>query len=153
MREVDIEASKKFSIYIDDAKINGYGFQAHLIKTKIIPQVEQAISEIQNKLEEFKKKVDKKIFDIIPRRWNWKDMAEKVNKEEEYDYIYTYTSKLLHATPASLTTNQKNLELQEVYIFLRYINVTLNENGSLDGVLNLPITSLSFLIIPFTLNL
>jgi len=127
MREVDIEASKKFSIYIDDAKINGYGFQAHLIKTKIIPQVEQAISEIQNKLEEFKKKVDKKIFDIIPRRWNWKDMAEKVNKEEEYDYIYTYTSKLLHATPASLTTNQKNLELQEVYIFLRYINVTLNE--------------------------
>ena len=127
MREVDIEASKKFSIYIDDAKINGYGFQAHLITTKIIPQVEQAISEIQNKLEEFKKKVDKKIFDIIPRRWNWKDMAEKVNKEEEYDYIYTYTSKLLHATPASLTTNQKNLELQEVYIFLRYINVTLNE--------------------------
>jgi len=127
MTEVDIEAYKKFSIYIDDAKINGYGFQAYLVETKAIPQVQRAIAEIEKKLSEFQLHVDTEIMNIIPKRWNWRQMAQKVGKEEEYDYIYTYTSKLIHATPASLTTNQKNLELSEVYIFLRYIYVNLCE--------------------------
>ena len=45
--------------------------------------------------------------------------------EEEYDFIYSYTGKLLHATPASLTTNQKNLEPNEVLGFLKYVHARL----------------------------
>ena len=44
---------------------------------------------------------------------------------DEYSFIYGYTSKLLHATPASLTTDQKNLEANEMGVFLRYIYVRL----------------------------
>ncbi len=47
--------------------------------------------------------------------------------EHEYDFIYSYTSRLLHATPASLTTDQKNLEPREVLVFLRYVHVRLLE--------------------------
>ncbi len=39
--------------------------------------------------------------------------------------IYSYTSKLLHATPISLTTNQKNLAESEIKIFLKYIYIRL----------------------------
>ena len=127
MTEVDAEAGRKFSIFIDDAKINGYGFQAYLVEKKSIPKIEQAIREIENKLKGFKTRVPEEIDSIIPKRWNWKQMAEKVGKGEEYDYIYTYASKLLHATPISLTTDQKNLEIQEILIFLRYIYIALLE--------------------------
>jgi hypothetical protein len=43
----------------------------------------------------------------------------------EYDYIYAFASKLLHATPASITTDQKNLEPEEMLIFLKYIDVKI----------------------------
>jgi hypothetical protein len=50
-------------------------------------------------------------------------MADRVDLLPEYDFLYTFASKLLHATPASITTDQKNLEPQEFVVFLKYINV------------------------------
>ena len=58
-------------------------------------------------------------------------MAEKAEISHEHDYIYSYASKLLHATPASLTTDQKNLEMPEVCLFLRYIYVKMLEIADL----------------------
>ena len=58
-------------------------------------------------------------------------MAKKVDLGDEYEYIYSYTSKLLHATPSSITTNQKNLELSEINIFLKYVRVKINDILSL----------------------
>lgn len=54
-------------------------------------------------------------------------MAETARIKDEHDYIYSYASRLVHATPVSITTDQKNLELDEVCIFLRYIKVKLLE--------------------------
>ena len=54
-------------------------------------------------------------------------MASEAGLAHEHDYIYAFASKLLHATPSSLTTDQKNLELSEIYIFLRYIHVKILE--------------------------
>ena len=64
---------------------------------------------------------------LVKGRWQWRGMADKAGILHEYDYIYSYASKVLHATPASLTTDQKNLEMSEVYIFLRYIHVKMLE--------------------------
>lgn len=127
MKAVDAEASRKFSLYLDDAKTNGYGFQAHLLEKKVIPQTEEAIRLIEQEIAEFQRRVPQKIQTLAPKRWEWRKMAEKVGLAVEYDYIYCYASKLLHATPASLTTDQKNLEFPEVYIFLRYIYSKLLE--------------------------
>jgi hypothetical protein len=127
MNAVDTEASRKFSLYLDDAKTNGYGFQAYLVEEKAVPQAEKAIGQIGKEIAEFHRCVPIEIQKLIPKRWEWRKMAEKVALTAEYDYIYCYASKLLHATPASLTTDQKNLEPSEVYIFLRYIYSKLLE--------------------------
>ena len=122
---IDVEASRRFSIYAKDAQTNGYGFQAHLVETKAVPQVEQALAEIAIERARFDTTVPQDVKDLIPNRWQWRKMAQKVNLTDEYDYIYSFTSKLLHATPASITTDRKNLELPEIQVFLKYIDVKI----------------------------
>jgi len=123
--EIDAEASRRFSIYAKSAQINGYGFQAHLVETKAVPQVDKALAEIAVEKDWFDATLPQDVKRLIPRRWQWRQMAEKVGLTDEYDYIYSFTSKLLHATPASITTDQKNLELAEMQIFLKYIDVKM----------------------------
>ncbi len=113
---IDVEASRRFSIYAKDAQTNGYGFQVHLVETKAVPQVKQALAEIALERAWFDTTVPQDVRNLKPKRWNWRQMAQKVNQmaqkvnlTDEYDYIYSFTSKLLHATPASITTDRKNL--------------------------------------------
>jgi len=122
---VDKKAALRFSIYADQAKVNGYGYQAHLVKEKEIPQIDQSIDNIAAEKTIFYANVSQDVRDLIPRHWQWRQMAQKVELTDEYDYIYTFSSKLLHATPASITTDQKNLELYELLVFLKYINVKM----------------------------
>ena len=79
----------------------------------------------------FETKVTQDVKNLIPRRWNWKEMAQKTQLDVEYSYIYSFISTLLHATPASITTDQKSLELTEIWLFLRYINVKISDVLSL----------------------
>jgi hypothetical protein len=135
MAAVDAEASRKFSLYLDDARTNGYGFQAYLVEEKAIPIAEKAVSDIEHEIEEFRRRVPQEVRDLVKGKWQWRKMAERVDEitagssglATEYDYIYSCASKLLHATPASLCTDSKNLEPQEAYIFLRYIYTKLLE--------------------------
>lgn len=134
MQRVDAEASRNFSLYLDDAKTNGYGFQAYLIDKKALPPVEQAIRDIKKEIQDFENRVPKDVQNLTKGRWNWRRMAEQVGLVHEHDYIYSFASRLLHATPASLTTDTKNLEFSEICIFLRYIYVKILEVMELAGL-------------------
>ncbi len=57
--------------------------------------------------------------------WRWDREAKSADMEGAYDFLYSYTSRLLHATPASVTTDVKNLEPDEIRILLRYIHGAL----------------------------
>ncbi|WP_418647668.1 hypothetical protein ACNQFN_00385 [Thauera butanivorans] len=131
MSRIDAMASRHFSLYLEDAKTNGYGFQAYLVEKKAIPSIESAIDELKNELLEFDNHVQTDVRDLARPRWQWRGMSKLAGIEHEHDYIYSYASKILHATPASLTTNQKNLEIQEVCLFLRYIHVKILEIADL----------------------
>jgi hypothetical protein len=131
MKKIDDKASRHFSIYAEQAKSNGYGFQAHLVENKQLPVIKNSITELENEKANFSSSIPDDIKTLIPKRWNWLDMANKVDLGDEYDYIYSYTSKLLHATPSSITTNQKNLELSEINIFLKYVHVKIKDILSL----------------------
>ncbi|MES2670560.1 MAG: hypothetical protein V4673_09115 [Pseudomonadota bacterium] len=126
---IDAEAARKFSIYSEHAKHNGYDFQAYLVESNAIPSAELALIEIENERSNFDANILPKVSDLMldnngrKKRWKWNEMAKKVELQDEYDYIYAFSSKLLHATPASITTNQKNLEPEEIKIFLKYIEV------------------------------
>lgn len=124
---VDDEAARCFSMYTEQAKHNGYGFQAHLVRKQVVPQVDKKLNEVESEIADYDRRVRNTIQDIRPRRWQWKSMADRVELGGEYEFIYTFASKLLHATPASITTDQKNLELPEMMMFLKYINVKIFE--------------------------
>src|SRR6202165_3580991 len=115
---IDEKAARRFSVYAEQAKVNGYGFQAHLVEKKSIPHIDSELTAVNSH-------VSQEVKGLMPKRWNWQQMAQKVGLQDEYDFIYTFSSKLLHATPASITTDQKNLEVPELVVFLKYINVQI----------------------------
>ncbi len=134
--EIDAEAARRFSIYAQAATTNGYGFQAYLVETKALPPARTAVEEIAAERERFESRVPAEIKALRPSRWQWRAMAQKVGRVDEYDYLYSFASKLLHATPASITTDHKNLEAAEMEMFLKYIDVTLGDAspGACGGV-------------------
>ena len=126
MDETDAQAARKFSIYADVAKTNGYEYQASLVEKNEIPKVMICIQELKNEMEEFEREAADLRGGLLKCK-KWKYMAQEVMMADEYDYIYSATSRLLHCTPASVTTNQKNLEPVEVGIFLRYIYIKFRD--------------------------
>jgi hypothetical protein len=122
---IDEDASRKFSLHAEQARQNGYGFQAHLVETKVIPSHAKAVNEIERELRAFESQLGGDVRGLAEQRWNWKKQAEKVGMGEEYEFIYTYTSLLMHATPVSIITDQKNLELGEIRMFLKYALVRI----------------------------
>ena len=125
--EVDELAANKFSLYSDDAVTNGYSFQAYLVEKKAVPNAQEGLNEATAAIVEFDKNALSAIGEIRPKKWKWSDMSTKVGMAEEYEFIYAYTSRMLHATPISLTTDQKSLEEVEVYTMLRYCAVKMAE--------------------------
>ncbi len=124
--ETDAKADRSFSIFSEQAKTNGYGFQAHLVRTQAIPKVKDSIRQLQQELDEFDRETFPKVSDLLQCS-KWDKMAEEAGKTSEYEYIYSYTSKLLHCTPASVTTDQKSLEPEEMVVFLRYIHTKIRD--------------------------
>jgi hypothetical protein len=122
---IDAEAARRFSIYAAGARTNGYGYQAHLVERQALPPVLKALADVDTERERFEATVPADIKALRKKRWQWRTMAQMVGTEDEYDYIYSFASKLLHATPASITTDQKNLEMSEMGLFLKYIDVTI----------------------------
>lgn len=120
---IDEGLALKFALYSDDIAHNGYAFQAHLLETNVLASVIEKAERARASYEKMKAAWSKTVepFPVSFKKWNWKEMSKHVGMEEEYDFIYSYTSRLLHASPHSLTTDQKNLEDPEVLMFLRYV--------------------------------
>lgn len=76
-------------------------------------------------MNDFDRNVPCEVKALAKGRWQWRRMAEEVGLAHEHDYIYAYVSKLLQATPASITTDEKQLEQSERFLFLRYIRMKL----------------------------
>lgn len=127
MDVIDFEARRHFIAYAADAKVNGYGFQAHMIRKKAVAAAQ---ADLENKRQVRRDFVDRFGQSLIDEaggvsKWNWFDSAKAVGMDPEYQYIYRYTSRLLHATPMSFYTTSKNLELTEMRLFLEYVYVRL----------------------------
>lgn len=123
--EIDRMARQEFCLYGAEARTLGYGFQADLLETKGIPQLEQEV----RRLQELKDKAIAQMPSAVQSRrgWPWDKLAEAAGMSDQYKFLYKYTSKLLHATPTSLTTNQKTLEPFEVEMFLDFMSGAILE--------------------------
>lgn len=106
---IDEEIALKFALYSDDVAHNGYAFQAHLIESKVLGSVVERAELARSSYEKIRAawKDSVEPFPINFKKWNWKEMSKFVGMAGEYDFIYFYTSRLLHVSPHSLTTDQK----------------------------------------------
>jgi hypothetical protein len=128
--ETDRKARRNFCMYADQAKTNGHSFQAFLIEKQILPK-------LHAQLDNCRRERAKRLLSVKDRApigtkweeqeqsWRWKKQAAAVGMSDQFDFIYSFTSRLLHATPVSLTTNQKLLEPEEMHLFLEYIYVSI----------------------------
>jgi hypothetical protein len=123
--EIDRRARRYFSVYLSEAKVNGYGFQSHLIETKVISGFTDRIEKIEADRDSFTQNCSASARKKCSARWNWRDHAQTVGMDEAYEFIYSYTSRLLHAAPCSILTDQKNLEPHEIVLFLDYTYVSM----------------------------
>ena len=128
--ETDRKARRNFCMYADQAKTNGHGFQAFLIEKQLLPklraQLDECKSERTKRLARVKGRppIGTK-WEKQEQSWKWKEQAAIVGMSDQFEFIYSFTSRLLHATPVSLTTNQKLLEPDEMHMFLEYIYVSI----------------------------
>ena len=85
--KIDEEASRKFSLYAEQAQTNGYDFQAHLVETKVLPEYSKAIADLEQELAAFERDTPSEIKSLAPKRWNWKDQAQQVGLKDEVGYL------------------------------------------------------------------
>lgn len=126
--ELDAQARRSFAIYAAAAKFNGYGYQCHLLRENEIPRQRAQLLEIQENLDRFRKAkssiLSAHLVGRSSARWNWKERATEVGMIDQYEFLYSYTSKLLHCTPMNLIT-EKQLSVSETLLMLDYAFVTI----------------------------
>jgi len=124
--DIDARARRSFLLYAAQAKHNGYGFQAHLLE-KALPQLQALVEGAEAERAKLKSSWPQyaRAVKYDPRFWT--NSAKSVDMEEEYQYVYKYTSRLLHANPGSITTNQPKLELAEMSMFLDFEYVAISD--------------------------
>jgi hypothetical protein len=137
--EVDREAARTFSLYADQAKRLGFGYTAHLVRIQALKKAEERHAQAVAALLEFRGWCAPESLILFDRRWKWDREAKAASMEGAYDFLYSYTSRLLHATPASVTTDVKNLEPDEIRILLRYIHGALLDALDLTSTFRVPI--------------
>lgn len=128
---IDLKARSVFSIYADQAKCNGYAYQAHLIESQVIPHHQEHINTINDHMDELLSSMP---MDISPTlkaelfkknpHWNWRCHASSLGMESQYKFLYALTSRLLHSTSMSLATPAE-LSPQEKFLLLDYLCLSI----------------------------
>lgn len=125
--ELDRRARRTFALYAAAATFNGYSYQAHLLRTKVIPHWQEQLDLITRRMDAFKLEIKDQIkIDKYCGKWNWRGEAQRVKMAEQYDFLYRLTSRLLHATPMNIVTEKELLEGEKITL-LEYIVVTVHD--------------------------
>lgn len=92
-KEIDRLASRAFSLYGEQARTNGYGFQAMFIENRVLPEIAQSIAQLNIELGSIDGDLPDGIRTLVPKKtrdWNWRAKANKVEMQEDYEFIYRY---------------------------------------------------------------
>jgi len=127
IEDFELDASTVFSLHFEDATTLGFGYASHMITTKALPDAIKNIKLIEDEKKLFNESVSEEVINLCPRHWNWSDMSKVVGMEDEYDFLYSYSSKLLHAIPMSISTYPQNLNSKEIYMFLKHIDLRIKD--------------------------
>jgi len=110
------ELDEEISIFLDNAEFNGSGYHKHIIESYIkkhesregdisseweTKKIELLSDEEANSIFNFCNQTSKVEKELKDSR-SWKQKANDVKLTEMYDFIYDYTSSLMHSTSYSI---------------------------------------------------
>lgn len=137
---VDQMVRDQFSLYAEQARYNGYGYQAELIESQAIPLHDEQISNFEEQLAALKVQIallPEAMAKDFDQYWNWSKRAKSVGMENHYKFLYSFTSRLLHSTPLNLIT-PKALNGHEVDMLLDYLRIGISKSHHLIESFNYP---------------
>lgn len=124
---LDQKVRRSFSLYAAASKFNGYGYQIHILREKEIPRILERKKSIEAHREAFRKWAGSDSrFDDLSKMIMWRREAKSVGLENQYDYLYRLSSRLLHSGPMNIIT-EKELTDQEQMVLLEYMVVAVRD--------------------------
>ncbi|WP_158669429.1 hypothetical protein [Bradyrhizobium guangdongense] len=118
---------REFCLYAGQATQNGYGYQAWLIREKAIPSHQAKLLELESLQQRLSgvlaTLLDARHVGLATGRWNWSERARDVRMDAQYRFLYSFTSKLLHAIPLNIITDKELSDLESTMI-LDYIVIS-----------------------------
>ena len=144
MEQIDNSLKSHITVWSENIETNGYGFHASILKNKILPQYQKEKEEL-NKLSVKREKEmandgyfnlffetngqSTKVFKVVNDNRSWSQKASDAGLQDEYNFIYSYTSALIHCTSYSFMTanNLSDDETDMIYkLAEQYINKILD---------------------------
>jgi len=125
--DLDRRARRSFALYAAAATFNGYSYQAYLLHNKEIPRYREQLQKIEQRIDAFRTEIaDEAAFKKYLGAWKWRQAAQLVDMDDQYLFLYSLTSRLLHATPMNVVTEKELLEGERITL-LEYIAVTVHD--------------------------
>ncbi len=120
--DVDSRARLAFAIYGATALFNGYGYQRHLLASSIKPGLELDLQTLNSELQSLKAAKPDSINGLVKEighrgRINWWKAATKIGMQDEYDFVYSFASKMLHSKAISTVPNGQLSEGEAILMF------------------------------------
>jgi AcrR family transcriptional regulator len=127
--ELDDMVRREYCLHASAATENGYALQAMLIRDKLLPELDKRDATLAQN--------DSLLAPVLAttltanlqgciKKWNWQLQAKLVGMEKNYDFLYRFTSRLLHSTPINLITD-KALAPEEQLVILDYIVISAGD--------------------------
>jgi hypothetical protein len=121
-KSVDRRARLAFAIYGPMAEINGYGYQRHLLAQSVKPKLHENLLALQSQLASLQATLPSSSRTLMTAigqagRVNWRKAATLINLGHEYDYVYSFASKILHSKAISTVPNGHLNDLEAVLMF------------------------------------
>jgi len=146
---IDDELHSEITIFSENIETNGYSHHKSHLETKILPLYEERINYLNKQRDEranellsnslFKKhfpniKNANEIFESIKsesKHKSWKEKAKETLLIEEYEYIYNFTSAIIHCDSYSFVTksnfdeNERSLIIKMQSQYLKKITESI----------------------------
>jgi hypothetical protein len=151
MATVDRIKDSHITLWSEDIEQNGYGFQVYMLRDKVLPKYierKRLLEKVsENRAREMiknpffnlvfdAKRQHSKVFKTASDSRSWAQKAEDAGLKDEYDFVYSYTSAIMHCTSYSFMTPMKLSEEENGMFFKlseQYIRHTLDNLKSLNS--------------------
>ncbi|MBC7490341.1 MAG: hypothetical protein H7240_10660 [Glaciimonas sp.] len=117
----EVIAAKTFSIYSDWVKGGNFGTIADYIETKALPDLNHLLTSVDARLLSLKNS------GVNVSRIKTETLAEMAGMVPEYEWIFSYTSRKIHAEPFSISGDFSVLTNHEKFIYVQYFLRKVNE--------------------------